>query len=108
MFCFFKGNEFVNFWSNSIGDIFADLTCHSMKWDKGQVDLVYYWGLDNMPEHYEFDSNKVLIVKNKVVTQEEVLDENGNPSIIENVSYTIHKQVDPDFFMSKGVMVKPC
>ena len=108
MFCFFKDNELVNFWSNSIGDIFADLTCNSLKWDKAKVDLVFYWGLEGVPEHYEFDSNKKLIIKKRHFTQVESQDENGNVILNEVESFTVEKEIEPDFFMSKGLIVKPC
>lgn len=117
MFCFFKNDELVDFWANEKEDCFFDLTCKSMRWQKQEIDLVYYENLLSVPSHYEIDQNKVLTIKSKNVVSAPALDENGNqildietgkPSINETVSYTIDRILDPDFYVTKGNMIKPC
>lgn len=120
MFCFFKNDSFVNFWSNQIGDVFCSLTIKNMKWADSEVDLVYYPGIEQGPEHFDFDSSKNLIIKEKIVTQvevpalneagEPVLDESGNPvmNLVDEVSYQTKQVVDPVVYYAKGIMVKPC
>ena len=112
MFCFFKNDYLVNFWSNQIGDIFCELTIKSMKWEAGQIDLVFYPLLDNVPEHHEFDSEKNLIIKKKIVTQNEVHSTNelGEDvvTIEEVVTYEVERTINPIVYYAKGLMVKPC
>lgn len=116
MFCFFIKDKLVDFWSNRIGDVFCSSTIKNMKWNLQEVDLVFYTGIDSIPEHYELDSNKKLIVKKRHINQVELLDENeepvldekGNPMFKEVISFTVEKEIEPDFFMSKGLMIKLC
>jgi len=112
MFCFFKNDSLVNFWSNQIGDIFCELTIKSMKWESGQIDLVLYPLLDNVPEHYEFDSEKNFIIKKKIVTQNEVVSINELDeevvTIEEVVTYEVERTINPIVYYTKGLMIKPC
>jgi len=116
MFCFFVNNEFKNFWSNKPGDIFADLTCSSMKWKREEVDLNFYPFVTNLPQDYNFDENKKLIilrVSSEMVekldeNEQVVFDENGNPVMEEASVTTIDSEHEPVVYMAKGVIVKPC
>jgi len=108
MFCFFKNDELINFWSNSIGDVFADLTCQALKLNKQEIDLVFYHGLDSIPDHFEIDASKKLIIKKRTVTQVENQDEEGKQIITEVESFSVEKEIEPDHFMSKGLMLKSC
>ena len=120
MFCFFKNDEFVNFWSNQVGDIFCLLTIKGMKWQEGDIDLVFYPLLEDIPHYYEFGSNKELIIKNRYAdfVKEEVLDDNGNVKTDESgmkifttrevESFTIDRTISPEVFFAKGLMIRPC
>lgn len=112
MFCFFYENVFVGFWGNKIGDVFAELTCKSMRWDSKGVDLVFYHNISNIPEHYEFDSNKNLIIKKKNIQliETESLDEQGNPIVttVEEVSFETERVLECEVYYAKGLIVKAC
>jgi len=108
MFCFFKNDAFENFWSNKIGDIFFDLTIRGMKWDQSQIDLVFYPGLEKVPAYYEFDSNKKLIIKDRIVMHQEVTNEDGTLSVLESESFVIKSEIEPIVYAVKGVIIKPC
>lgn len=116
MFVFFKNGEFVNFWSNQIGNIFALQTCKSLNWELSTIDLLYYPSLESIPENHSFDASKILSVFKKEIDQTPVLDENGeemvdekgNPVIQTTERLVLLRQIDPLTFMSKGIIVKPC
>lgn len=113
MFGLFCNDEFKNFWSNNQGDIFLEATCRSLKLDKGQVDLVYYMGLDSVPEFKDFTADKKLHVLKKVITEteEEVIEEGTGLvtyKIVEVESYELDKVYEPIVYLAKGIMVKPC
>lgn len=112
MFAFFKNDTLENFWANKVGDIFFDLTVRGMKWDQSQVDLNFYFGLDNVPAFYEFDAEKNLIIKKEVVTFNEVVTQNGLGEEVvtqeEVRAYVIDKTISPIVYAAKGVIVKPC
>lgn len=116
MFSFFNNEVFQGFWGNEIGELFFEATCKSLKWDIGKIDLVYYPSLDSAPIYYEFDSNKILTIKEKIVSYEEklnelgepVLDENGAPVIEKVTSFSVVKTIDPEVYVSKGITIKPC
>jgi hypothetical protein len=112
MFSFFNNNLFQNFWANNLGDIFCDLTIKSMKWNHNDVDLIYYFGLEKAPEHYEFGSNKELRVLKKIVTQveQESVNELGETvvTVVDVESFELDKVYEPIMYFSKGLVVKPC
>jgi hypothetical protein len=112
MFCFFRNDLFENFWSNQHGDVFCENTLKSMKWEKSLVDLVYYPLLDNVPEFYEFDSSKNLIIKKEVVTisERQSVDDFGDVAVLteEIKTYEIDKIIEPVVYCAKGLMLKPC
>jgi hypothetical protein len=117
MFCFFNDDNIVDFWGNSKDDEFFELTCKSMKWLKSKVDLVYYEDLLEIPSHFDIDENKILTIKNKIVEEIPQFDENdlpifdlstGEQVVVENITYEIIKTLVPDFYVTKGIMVKPC
>lgn len=112
MFCFFYKDSFVNFWSNKIGDIFFDLTINGMKWDRLDVDLYYYQSLNSVPEFYEIDSVKKLIIKKEIVTvvEHESVNEDGVTIVTtEQVkTYETDRVIEPVVYCSKGLLVKPC
>lgn len=108
MFAFFKNDTLENFWANQIGDIFFDLTVRGMKWDQSQIDLMFYPELDKVPWYYEFDSNKNLIIKDRIVSTQEVTNDDGSISVLESESFVVKKTIEPIVYAVKGVIVKPC
>lgn len=112
MFCFFKNDALVNFWSNQIGDVFCDLTIRGMKWNQGEIDLVYYPELQDVPELYEFGPSKELTTKKKHIEQHEQVttDAEGNQtvSMIDIEVITPVKTIQPEVYFAKGVMIRPC
>jgi len=112
MFCFFKNEYLVNFWSNKVGDCFLEITCNSMKWQKTEIDLLFFDGIDSVPQFYEFDANKNLILKNEVKTIVETssVNELGETIITQNevVTYEAYKTIEPIVYFAKGLMIRPC
>jgi hypothetical protein len=112
MFCFFYKDLFVDFWSNKIGDIFCDLTILSMKWDRLDVDLYYYPSLNSVPEFYEIDSSKKLIIKKEIITivEHQLVNEDGVTIVTaEQVkTYETDIVIDAVVYCAKGLLVKPC
>jgi hypothetical protein len=112
MFAFFKNDQFVDFWSNKIGDVFFDLTVSGLKWNRSEIDLFYYPELNGVPTFYEFDSEKKLIIKKEIRTLTEVVSTNeaGEEVVTQEeiVTYETDKIIDPVIYCLKGVMIKPC
>jgi hypothetical protein len=112
MFSLFVNDVLNNFWSNSPGDIFIAATCRALKLDEGSVELNYYFGLDNVPQFYDFDANKNLILKNEVKTivEESSVNELGETVITQSevITYETYKTIEPIVYFSKGLMIKPC
>lgn len=111
MFAFFKTDTLENFWANQVGDIFFDLTVRGMKWEQSQIDLMFYPGLDNVPQYYEFDTDKKLIIKSRIVTHEEITEEVDGvqkTTVIEHESFVVKNTIEPIVYAAKGVIVKPC
>lgn len=112
MFCFFKNDCFINFWSNRVGDSFAEITCKSMKWTETEVDLFFFNELEEVPKFYEFDSNKNLILKNEIKTiiEESSVNELGETIVTQGevVTYEAYKTIEPIIYFAKGLMIKPC
>lgn len=108
MFAFFINNELKNFWSNKIGDIFAELTISKLEWDRSSVDLLFYPSIKQVPPFKEFGANKELIIKERIVGHEEVTDEDGTVSIIETESFVVKETIEPVVYVAKGIIVKPC
>jgi hypothetical protein len=112
MFAFFKNDQFVDFWSNKIGDVFFDLTVSGLKWNRSEIDLFYYPELNVVPTFYEFDSEKKLIIKKEIRTLTEVVSTNeaGEEVVTQEevVTYETDKIIDPVIYCLKGVMIKPC
>lgn len=119
MFGLFLDDVFMDFWSNKAGDIFIDLTCSSLGYDKNQVDLVFYPGMSSPPSHHELDGKKLRIM-NEVVTidEEPVLDENGDPVFsddgqplmhnVSSISYHLQQTIDPVPYLTKGIFNQVC
>jgi hypothetical protein len=107
MFCFFNKDKFENFWSNSIGDVFASITILKMGWSNGDIDLVYYPSLDKYPDHFEFDANKNLVIKKRVIEQIEE-DVDGVMVVKTSFKYVNDKTIEPVFYINKGLIIKTC
>jgi hypothetical protein len=112
MFIIFKNDSIVNFWGNSQNDIFIQNTCKSIRLNENEVDLIWYNNVYDVPKFYEFDQDKKLIIKKEIVTINEVVTQNENGEDIvtqeEVKSYEVDKIIDPIFYFSKGLMIKPC
>jgi hypothetical protein len=105
MFGFFVSGEFKGFWSNSIGDIFFDLTCLKMGWDKSVTSMVYYPSLKESDLQNAVASLSDVNVYEKHQEQTGV-DENDQP-IIEEVT-TLIKTIQADTFVTNGIIIIPC
>lgn len=112
MFAIFKNDSLLNFWANQAGDIFLESTIRGLRLEHGEIDLNYYFGIYAIPEFYEFDQGKKLIVKKQVITIEEVesVNELGETVVNQNeiVTYEIEKIIEPVVYFAKGLMVKNC
>jgi hypothetical protein len=97
MFAFFVGEEFKGFWGNSPGDIFFDLTCDAMDWEKSITSLVYFPKFHTgkwVGKEVEV-SMESLIVKEKTIENEQ--------EILNTV-----KTYQPDVFVHNGLILIPC
>jgi hypothetical protein len=112
MFGLFLNDTLKDFWGNNAGDIFLENTCNKLKLEMNSVDLVFYFGLEKAPEHYEFGSNKELTVLKKIVTQveQESVNEQGETvvTVVDVESFELDKVYEPIMYFSKGLVVKPC
>jgi hypothetical protein len=111
MFGLFLDDVLKDFWGNSIGDIFIEATCKALKLQKQAVDLLYYQGLDGVPEHFEFDSEKNLIVKQRhVKVIPAVLNEEGQEiePQQEEEFFTVLQTLSPEVYVARGDIIKPC
>jgi hypothetical protein len=65
-----------------------------------------------VPEFYEFDVSKNLIVKNKIVSLvDQVTTNEEGESVVtqeEVIAFEINKIINPVVFLAKGLMIKPC
>jgi hypothetical protein len=124
MFALFEKNKLYNFWENKVGDVFIENTCNSLDLNPADVELVKYYGLNNPPEHFNFDENKNLIILKKIVSETieqetvmnndgtQVVDEGGDPVFKtvtkEEISYEHDTTIEGVIFFDNGLMVKPC
>jgi len=112
MFSLFNNDLFNNFWSNKEGDIFLEPTCRVLKFDLGNVDLIFYMGLEQAPVDYEFGENKELKVFKKVITQveQESVNEQGETvvNVVDVESLELDKVYAPIMYFNKGIVVRPC
>jgi hypothetical protein len=112
MFSLFVNDFLNNFWANKPNDIFISNTCRALKLNEGSVDLNFYFGLDSVPQFYEFDANKNLILKNEVKTivEESSVNELGETIVTQNevVTYEAYKTIEPIVYFAKGLMIRPC
>lgn len=113
MFCIFNNDSLINFWANQVGDVFIEATIRGLKLDQSKVDLNFYFGIGSIPQFYEFDQDKKLIIKKEIITMVDdntVIDENGNEIVnqVEVKTYEVDKIIEPIVYFSKGVMIKPC
>ncbi len=112
MFAIFKNDSLLNFWSNQAGDIFLESTIRGLRLEQGEIDLNYYFGIYAIPEFYEFDQDKKLIIKKEIISyvEEVSTDAEGNEVInqVEVKNYEVDKIIEPIVYFSKGIMVKPC
>lgn len=117
MFGFFVNGEFKGFWSNKIGDVFVELTCNSMNWDKNQTVVVFYPSLNvDHSKLYEATINdcKEFIEVDVQIGTEMVdsLDEQGNPIQIEQPVFEKQAQLQhtfqADVFYNNGSIILPC
>lgn len=113
MFALFAQDLFKDFWGNQIGDIFVSATCNSLNLAPSTVDVVYYHGLEDAPEHFTFSPDKTLIIQRKVVSTEmqTIIDAETGESTersVETVTYVTSRTIQPDPFFTKGVTIQPC
>ena len=111
MFGLFVENCLSGFWSNQQGDQFIDATIRYLKTDRSSIDLNWYY-INEVPQFYEFDQDKKLIIKKEIITINEVLTQNelGEDVITreEIKTYEIERIVEPVVYFAKGLMIKPC
>jgi hypothetical protein len=83
-----------------------------MKWNRLEVDLYHYPSINSVPEFYEIDSSKNLIIKKEIITivEHESVNEAGETIITteEVKTYETDRVIDPIVYCSKGLLVKPC
>ena len=111
MFSLFVENILKDFWSNQQGDQFIDATIRYLKVEKDKVDLNWYY-INEVPQFYEFDQEKKLIIKKEIITINEVVTQNelGQDVITQEEikTYEIERIIDPVVYFAKGLMIKPC
>ena len=118
MFIFFINGLFYSFWQNKKGDEFFDLTCLGLDLDASQVSLNYYAGVKSIPEFYEFDEEKNLVIQEKIITEvllepeiltgpegEQVL---GEQVLEEQISYNTKETILAEVFAINGEKFKIC
>lgn len=120
MFLIINKDILVNFWGNSPGDIFILNTIKNLKWDKEEVELYFYPGLEKIPGYYRLTEEKNLVLQNntQVISMEPqtdesggaVLDEFGNPIMLEVAQEVLEEveTIQAIAYFSKGVMLLPC
>lgn len=96
MFAIFDNGEFVSFWGNNKGDVFFQITC--AKKGLGSPSLFWY-EVDQRPEYFEFNNNKDLVVKNRIV---ELVGEE------EVVSFETVATIPKDVYFDNGIFYKVC
>lgn len=105
MFAFFVNGQFKGFWTNKVGDKFADLTITKMKWPKNSTSLVFYQGLNGSEiKNCEPTLNGVDVIKDEV--NEIGVDENDQPIL--ETSEILVRSIQSDKFMIDGLMLIPC
>jgi hypothetical protein len=107
MFIFFINGLFYSFWQNKKGDEFFDLTCMGLDLNASQVSLSYYAGVKSIPEFYEFDENKNLLIKEKAIT-EVLVGPEGEQVLEEQISYNIKETILAEVFVINGEKFKTC
>jgi hypothetical protein len=107
MFIFFINGLFYSFWQNKKGDEFFDLTCTGLDLNASQVSLNYYAGIKAIPEFFEFDEDKNLIIKEKVIT-EVLVGPEGEKVLEEQISYNIKETIFAEVFVINGEKFKTC
>jgi hypothetical protein len=91
MFGFFVSGEFKGFWSNKVGDKFADITIQKMGWPKSLVTLVCFNGLLES----EVSNCDVTLEKARVYKQGES-------------DKFLLREIAGDKFIVSGLIIKPC
>lgn len=76
MFAFFINGNFFDFWGNTPGDVFVDLTVSKLNWNPAQVTLRHYSGIPvRRPEFFRFEANGDLVIQEKQVIEGEIQEE---------------------------------
>lgn len=104
MFIFFKDDVFKDFWMNNKGDIFFEATCKGLKWNPQTIDLAWY-DIDSIPEFFNFDENKNLIILEKK-TREVINEQTQEITTEEYFNDLETKQVE--FYVQKGSILTQC
>lgn len=107
MFIFFINDIFYSFWQNKKGQQFFDLTCAGLNLSPTEVSLNYYEGINEIPPLFDFDENKNLLIKEKVIT-EVLVGPEGEQVLEEQISYNIKETILAEVFVINGEKFKTC
>jgi hypothetical protein len=109
MFAFFVNDEFKGFWSNKIGDIFVQATCSALRFSPSQTKVVFFHGLENVPEYFVFGNSNSLIIQEKVIIVGTSIDPETEQEITtETESFVDLNTIPADPFFVDGQSVKDC
>jgi len=104
MFGFFVNGEFEGFWSNRVGDIFAQNTIQKMGWALSTVTVVHYSGL----KESELQLAEPTIDEVRVYsgTINEYVNEDGL-TVTENGKQLV-RTIKADLFIKDGIELHRC
>jgi len=98
MFAFFKNGTFFDFWGNTPGDGFVDLTILKMGWNSEEITLRRYDIPVRRPEFFKFEENGDLTIQ-------ELQTIPGDPPTEELVDI---QTIASELYVLNGVKERPC
>jgi hypothetical protein len=105
MFLLLEDSSVIGFWGNSVGDIFIENTIKNLKLDGSKVKLMHFLGLEEKPEFFKIEAEKLTVQKE--ISVETPSSVEGEPPVITKVLQD-DKSFDGSVFFDKGVFFKSC
>ena len=107
MFAFFINGVFYSFWQNKKGDIFFDLTCAALELEPSSMSLYYYPGIKTIPELNDFNESFDLLIQEKQVVKETVIQDGVEVEIDTEIVNTI-QTINAIPYVINGQKILPC